>query len=97
MFVIPKGQFVQVYKDAEHLTNPWRDHLEYVSTGRGYSTTRTAERAGWYSMTRPLAPKKALNLARAYQREGFPVRLVERTNSGTRVVKTLPQRRSRRA
>ncbi len=96
VFIMPKGLNVQVYKDAEHLTNPWNPHIDWVYTGGGHRTTRTSQRAGWHQMTRPLSPKKALNIAKAYQREGFLVRLVERTNNGTRVVRTFPLRRNRK-
>lgn len=93
--LIRKGYYVQIHKDAEHLTNPWgRDR---VRTDKWWhSTTRTADRAGWYQITRPLTLKKAESIAKAYQREGCLVRIKERTNSGTRIVKVLPQRRNRK-
>lgn len=90
-----KGYCVQIYKDAEHLTNPW--NRDRVRTGKWwYNTSRTADRAGWYQMTRPLTLKKAEDIAKAYQREGCLVRIMERTNNGTRIVKVLQQRRSQK-
>lgn len=96
MIAIRKGFCVQVYKDAAHHTNPWHPNLEFVDTGGGHTTRRDASRAGWYQMVRPLRYPKAKKIAKAYQREGFAVRIVERTNNGVRVVETLLQRRNAR-
>ena len=96
MFTSHKGFCVQVYKDAAHHTNPWHPHLDFVYTGNGHSTRRDSDRAGWYQMTRPLRHKKAKNIAKAYHREGMHVRIVERTNNGTRVTDEFPQRRNAR-
>lgn len=92
------GHFVQIHRDAHsgRKTTPETVEVEGRKVFRTVKvSTWNMEKPGWSNVGREMKLRDARKIAKAYQRAGFPVQVLLRTNDGrAKVVKSYDKPRN---